>query len=77
LQHEEIGSWQMSSRAAEVDAAYRWGVPLHVWDSDAITDEQRAEMVAWVRARAAMEAWEAHMQVERARAKSGERVNIE
>jgi hypothetical protein len=59
-----IGSWSMSPRFRDVDAAYKWGVPLHIWDGTGPhpTTEQQAEMVAYVQARSNMDAWEAWIQ---------------
>lgn len=54
----------MSSRFRDVDAAFKWGIPLHLWDRTGTmpTDEQKAEMAAYIRARSKMESWEAWLQ---------------
>jgi len=68
----------MSSRAVEVSAAFLWGVPLHVWDGtgDNPTDEQKAEMVAYVKSRSDREAWEEDIKNRRLNSGSGTGVKI-
>lgn len=53
------GFWTSSSRFVEVDTAFRWGVPLHVWRGKEYPDKlDKAEMVAYCKSRADKEEWE-------------------
>lgn len=53
----------MSPRAEVVDAAFKWGIPLHIWDGTgpAPSEEQKAEMLAYVKASNKMQAHEDRM----------------
>lgn len=62
----------MSLRAVEVDTAYKWHCPLHIWDGtgDHPNEDQKAEMVAYCKCRGDMEAWEADVQARQMEGKS-------
>lgn len=55
--------WTMSQRAAQVEAAYKWRIPLNLWDGTGPipTEEQKVEMFTYVKARQRMDAWEDHV----------------
>lgn len=49
----------MSRRYTEVEAAFEWTTPIHIWET--YPEEARAEMIALVEVRSKRQAYEQHL----------------
>jgi hypothetical protein len=58
------GHWYHANKFAQINAAYKWHVPWHVWKGrklDDLTDEDRLEMIVYLTVVGNMEAWEQYV----------------